>query len=248
MSLSATSSDGLKPVFPASVPALVGEASVDVVATPQVGEDTRITLTASAVGFARQVSAEVDITAAAARRLDRLLFNDLPSLSLNFESTRIGESVAATFTLTALDQYGDAHGIGGVESTANGTAGANIALAAAPAADGLSSLFTLTATLTGDSGVVVRARAFSGAVAVEASIAIGAVTRRVAFLEMRRISGAALQSEPGMAVVVRYEMRVVDNYGDDNQLPPQSVALPGCRQRRADADDRAVHLGCCRLG
>ena len=222
--LSATSSDGSTPAFPASVPALIGEASVDVVATPRVGEDARITLTASADGLA-SASASVDVAAAAPRRLDRLLFNGLPSLSLNFESVGVGESIAATFTLTALDQYGEAHGVGAVDSTANGTAGANIALDVSPAADGLSSLFTLTATLTGDSGAVAHARAFSGAIAVEASVAIGAVARRPAFVELRQISGRGIQSEPGAAVTARYEVRVVDNYGDDNQLPPQNVAL-----------------------
>ena len=218
LSLSAVSSDGETPDYPAQLPVPPGGAEVAVSLRPVA--DATLTLTASLAGV-ESASARTRIVAAAPRRLTTLLLDGERTLT----QARVGEPVMAAFRLSGIDQYGEAFAVDAAEVTATASAKAMISVERAPAADALSATLTLTITPNRDEGARAILRVAAGEVSATASVVVDAVDRIAARLALRAVSDTLTQNTPEETVTARFLLRVIDNYGDDDVLPAATLSL-----------------------
>ena len=224
VNLQATSSDSPAPTFPASVTlGDNGRASVTVMITPTAGADTTLRLIARIAGV--EASTQVRVVAVAVPRLTSLLLDGVqaPRLTLTQEQPRA--PVTAQFSLSALHRYGEAHGIGAAAIEASATNGAAVEVTRMDAADGLSSVLSVSITPNEDADTVVGLRVHQGAIFAMATMEVDAVDRVWQRLEVRALDADLAQSEPDEALTARFALRLVDNYGDDDQLAASPVAL-----------------------
>ena len=229
VTLEASAADGAATRVAPTLDVPPGGADVVVSLTPAAGADTTLTLIARADGLTSG-SAETRIQAAAAPRLTTLLLDALPATTLMLDQQILRGEVAVMLDVSALDQYGRALALadGAVEVSATASAGAQLLglptrLAMVPA-QGLE--FGFQVSPAEDADAVVNLRVFAGAASATARIEVDAVDREVEDLELTSVDGGALTQASGEAsVTALFELRLLDNYGDDDVLPAMAVAL-----------------------
>ena len=223
--LQVVSSDGQTPVFPSGVALSDGIEEFEVSIAPRAGADAALTVTASLAGVA-DATAFADITAAAAPRPTTLLLDGSPTPPTRMlAQTRPRQPVAATFMLTALDQYGAAIGVGAVTARTSTANGVVVAVQKHLAADGLSATLTVSITPNDDADARVRLVVGDGDASVATLIEVDAADRAPARLRFEPVSATLTQSVPEEAVRARFRLTLIDNYGDDDELPATDVRL-----------------------
>ena len=177
---------------------------------------------------------DVDLVAAEARRVDTARVAGPTML----RQTRLRAPVAATFSLTARDQYGDpiAFDSSAVDVIADG-GGARVQARVVTASDVFAATLQLWITPDEDADAHVTLSAIVDGVRASAhAFMVDAVAR-----EHERLVWAAISSGTDLqqrrndeSVALRFALRALDNYGDDDRLPPVVVTL------RAESSDPQV--------
>ena len=154
-----------------------------------------------------------------------LALNGESGLSLSLDQADVGlrQPVSVTLLLSATSDGAAAAVAATITTTA--TAAAVVDVQNVAAADGLSRMLTLLITPNEDADAVVTLRATQGAAVAEAIIEVDAVDRVPASLVIGASDATLAQRAPGEAVAASINLRVLDNYGDDDRLPPTAVTL-----------------------
>ena len=186
--------------------------------------DTTLTVTARLGALERVWRLPVD--AAPPPVATRLLLNGGTMAMLFLDQaveSGLRRPVSARLRLQGFDQYGEAVAAS-VEITATATAGA--ALSSLPTSlpvEGLTLDLQITPLEDADTVVVLRVSA--AAAVATAVIVVDAVERRLARLELAAAMDVVVQSAADQRLDVDFDLRLVDNYGDSDRLPPMEVRL-----------------------
>ena len=228
------SSDGLPiELSPATLPAR-GDQNFNVHLTPV--RDSTLTVRVAIDDLARVLHLPIK---AAPATLAGLLLNDATTATLFLDQQGLSglrRPVVASLRLRAVDSRRMPLAVPVVVAIdATATAGATLAPLPATAtltAAGLT--LALSVTPKEDADTRVRLRVSSGEIAATALVEVDAVDRQVARLELTTAMDSLAQSAFGERLGVDFALRLVDNYGDDDVLPPMEVRL------QASADGAAV--------
>ena len=154
---------------------------------------------------------------AAAPRLAKLLLNGASAVSLSLAQVTVNQPVTAMLTLSALDQFGAPVS---VDATLTLTAAASEGATISGLAQTLSGLppqglaLSFTITPNEDMDAVVTLEVSADGVMATATIAVEAVDREIAALELRSISATLTQTLPEDDLTAVFELNGIDNYGD----------------------------------
>ena len=154
-----------------------------------------------------------------------LLFNDENDLRLSAPQTQLRGAVMGSLIVSAADENGAALSVVDLSAQSAATAGALVELSYLTAPAGIWGILTFTITLVEDADTVVVLRAMLGGLVATATIAVDAVDRAPASLEVTAGADVFAPPMPGAPVAARFALRVIDNYGDDDALPAATVTL-----------------------
>ena len=188
--------------------------SIDIEIALDGDEAFEALVTARAGAFEATATIAID----AAPALASLLLDNVETLTQALVQTAMGQPVTVALTLTGLDQYGEAYEVSAADVTATATAGARVEVDREISVDGLAATLTVTITPVEDADTVVTLRVADGAVSATATISVETVARVAVRLVVDAVEDALTQNRPDEEVQAQFNIRLVDNYGDDDRL------------------------------